>query len=87
MDLKQNERVWTGLMLLGGYADLAGCYEHSNKLLGFIKCKELFDYLRNCQLLKKHSAPYSDNVILVSPALTAGIDNKKMLTCQTACKI
>ena len=79
MALKQRE--WDGvewINVAGGYTELAGCCEHSREPLGSIKCKEFFDYLSNSQLLKKHSAPYSEQVILVSPASTAGT-NKNCL--------
>jgi hypothetical protein len=73
----------------GGYAELAGCCEHSKEPLGSIKCKGFFYYLSSCQLLKKYSAPQSERVIMVAPALTASINKKNAnkITCQTACKI
>jgi hypothetical protein len=38
---------------------VAGCCECGNERLGSIKCGEFLDWLRNCWLLKKASAPWS----------------------------
>jgi hypothetical protein len=37
--------------------DREGSCEHANEPLGFIKCWEVLEWLRNWQLLKKGSAP------------------------------
>ena len=38
---------------------MAGSYTGDNEHPGSIKCGEFLDYLRNGQLLKKDSAPWS----------------------------
>jgi hypothetical protein len=38
---------------------VTGSCECGNELPGSIKCGEFLDYLRNCSLLKKASAPWS----------------------------
>jgi hypothetical protein len=38
---------------------MVGCCEHGNEPLGSIKGGEFLDYLSNCQLLKKDSAPWN----------------------------
>jgi hypothetical protein len=38
---------------------VAGRYEHGNEPSGFIKGWGFLDYLSDCQLLKKYSAPWS----------------------------
>jgi hypothetical protein len=37
---------------------VAGCYEHGSEPLGYIKCAEFLDLLRNCCLLMQDSAPF-----------------------------
>jgi hypothetical protein len=48
---------------------VAGCCEHANEHSGSVKCGELCDWLRNCQLLKNDPAPWSwlvkQNAVLV----------------------
>jgi len=38
---------------------MAGCCEHENESLGFIQCREFFDWLRVPKLPKKFSAPFN----------------------------
>jgi hypothetical protein len=38
---------------------VAGCCEHGNEPSGCLKGGELLDWLSDCQLLKKDSAPWS----------------------------
>jgi hypothetical protein len=38
---------------------MKGFYEHGKELSGSIKCWEILDWLSNCWLLKKDSAPWS----------------------------
>ena len=42
--------------------DMAGTCKCSNEPSGSIKCREFLDYLRNCELLKKDSAPWNELV-------------------------
>jgi hypothetical protein len=49
---------WYGLDRSGpGYGPVNGSCEHANKPSGFMKCWEVLEWLQNCQLLKKGSAP------------------------------
>jgi len=41
------------------WGQVAGCCERENEPLGFIKCREFFDWLRVSKLMKKFSAPFS----------------------------
>ena len=38
---------------------MAGCGENGNEHSGFVKCGELCDWMRNGQLLKNDSSPWS----------------------------
>jgi len=42
-----------------GYEPVVGPYEGGNEPSGSIKGREFLDYLSDCQLLKKDSAPWS----------------------------
>ena len=60
MDLK--EVGWEyGLDRAGsGQGQVAGTCECGNELSGYIKCGEFLDQLKNVQLLKKDSVPWSE---------------------------
>ena len=46
-----------------GWGQLAGVFECDNELPGSKKCWEFLEWLRNGQLLKKDSAPWSQLVV------------------------
>jgi hypothetical protein len=53
---------------------VAGCFEYGNEHQGSVKCGEIYDWLRNGQLLKKNPAPWSwlvkkNAVVIVKPVV------------------
>jgi hypothetical protein len=42
-----------------GLGKMAGSYEDDNEAMGFIKCAECFEWLRNRELLMKDTTPWS----------------------------
>jgi hypothetical protein len=52
-------KAWTGFLCLGTGVQLAICSEHSDEASLCIKRGEFLGWVRNCSLLKRHSAPWS----------------------------
>jgi hypothetical protein len=53
--------AWTGSIWFRT-GKVAGTCECGNEPSGSIKCGEFLDWLRTCQLLKKYSSPWSEEV-------------------------
>jgi len=55
---KQVGMAWGEFIWLG-IGKVADCCEHDNEILGFIKYGKLLESLKNYQLVKNDSAPWS----------------------------
>jgi hypothetical protein len=53
---------------------MTGFCDYSNEPLSCVRCGQIVDKLRNCNLLKRHSAPWSVLVIqLVSQSVSQSV--------------